>query len=67
VGRAIRAVFTVGHLAMETCALPPDDVVTVVQVLTLPSKLEEHSAALSPKLGPSCVPPFSRFMHNANS
>eukprot|EP00892_Ulva_mutabilis_P001643 jgi/Ulvmu1/1147/UM107_0021.1 len=51
---AARALFTVGHLSLETAQVPPEDTVKAIQALTLPSHFEQHAAALSPKLTPGC-------------
>lgn len=55
---AARALFTIGHLSLETAQVPPETTVKAVQAITLPSHLEQHAAALSPKLTPgSALPP----------
>lgn len=53
--KATRALFTAGHLSLETARMPPEATVKAIQALTLPSRLEEHAAALSPKLTPGCA------------
>ena len=49
------AIFTIGHAALETAALPPPAVLSLVQALTVPTKLAALSSTLSPKLTPRCA------------
>lgn len=57
--RAARALFTAGHLSLETARMPPADTVKAIQALTLPSHLDKHAAALSPKLTPGYAAPWA--------
>ena len=51
VRQAAVALFTIGHTALESGDMPPQDVLGLVQALTMPAKLQEVSA-LSPHLTP---------------
>lgn len=55
VRQAALALFTIGHTALEGAVMPADDVLLLVQALTMPTKLHEVSAALSPHITPRCA------------
>lgn len=50
------AIFACGHAALETATVPPPPVLSLVQALTVPTKLAALSSTLSPKLTPRCAP-----------
>jgi hypothetical protein len=49
------AIFSVGHTSLEGSEMPPHDLLVLIQALTMPTKLQEASAALSPHLTPRCA------------
>jgi hypothetical protein len=54
VHRACVATFTIGHAALEGEVMPEPPILSLVQALTLPTKLKQLSTTLSPKLTPKC-------------
>ena len=63
VRQASVALFAAGHTALEGAVMPPEPVLVLIQALTMPTKLHEVSAALSPHITPRCDPTLTVHGH----
>jgi hypothetical protein len=65
VRKASNALFTLGHVSLETGQVLDERVLKLIQALTIPTMLQQHSTALSPKLAQGFVSP-SLTLHWSN-